>query len=74
MKYQWYVFSNNNDNAEMLRQMRLLYCRSNSLQKNYLFQDSSFMYNVYRKILGVYGRSSLSVSELFATSRLKVIF
>ena len=32
IKYLGYIFSNNNnDDAEMLRQMRLLYCRSNRL-------------------------------------------
>ena len=32
MKYLRYIFSSNsNDDAEMLRQLRLLYCKSNSL-------------------------------------------
>ena len=31
LKYLGYILSNNSDNAEMLRQMKLLYCRSNRL-------------------------------------------
>ena len=32
IKYLGYIFcNNNNDDAEMLRQMRVLYCRSNRL-------------------------------------------
>ena len=31
IKYLGYIFRNNNDDVEMLRQMRVIYCRSNRL-------------------------------------------
>ena len=101
IKYLGYMFSSNNsDDNEMLRQMRLLYCRSNRLfrmlnkcSKNVLielcrsfcttfycpyfwtaYKKTTFSKirvaynNVYRKLLGLCRRSS--VSEMFAMNNI----
>ena len=101
IKYLGYMFSSNNsDDNEMLRQMRLLYCRSNRLfrmfnkcskhvlielrrtfcttfycpyfwaaYKKTTFSKTSVAYNnVYRKLLGLCRRSS--VSEMFAMNNI----
>ena len=101
IKYLGYMFSSNNsDDNEMLRQMRLLYCRSNRLfrmfnkcskhvlielcrsfcttfycpyfwtaYKKTTFSKIRVAYNnVYRKLLGLCRRSS--VSEMFAMNNI----
>ena len=73
IKYLGFIFTSNNcDDSDILKQMRMLYCRSNRLVRHYCPYFWTQYYkttlsnirvaynNAYRKILGVSRRASAS--------------